>query len=119
MDIIIDDSTRSVLADPKILQNPALRSMDARAELRSLSDALLLSWQVKWTKSFIRNGTNMTEEQVMGHGNAEGALAFAASALQTYQQHQALLKPPCIPVGYLNTSLDIGKTYPSLLYKIK
>jgi len=77
------------LADRRISNNPALLSLEALAELRTLQDELLLRWQVKWTEVFLANRHNMTKEEIGGHEDVDAAINCASKALDSYKQELA------------------------------
>ena len=77
-----------MIADNRVFNNPALRSQAARAELHILQDELILSWQVKWTKSFISNESNIRKERATEHETIDRELCTAISALEIYHEAQ-------------------------------
>lgn len=89
MDVIVTNTSEAIIADPRISNNPGLRSSAAHDELRALQDELLLRWQVKWTEAFLANGHNMTKEEIAGYEDADSALDFASKALDSYKHELA------------------------------
>ena len=81
---MVAETSKPIIADCRISNNPALRSSAAIAELRNLQDELLLRWQVKSTEEFLAPGHKITKEEIQDYADTDSAREFASKALDAY-----------------------------------